>query len=99
MRAGILTCFFLLGGQEVREKVRGERRLTFSCSLRLEACSCSYSNRENGVDLPGTRAAERRGDDLGQKKAIRAGDEEALDEFSQPQRAAMLALSGDFGRR
>ena len=32
-------------------------------------------------------------------KAIRAGDEEALDEFSQPQRAAMLALSGDFGRR
>lgn len=32
-------------------------------------------------------------------KAIRAGDEEALDEFSQPQRAAMLALSSDFGRR
>jgi len=32
-------------------------------------------------------------------KAIRAGDEEALDEFSQPQRAAMLALSGDFARR
>jgi uncharacterized protein (DUF2336 family) len=32
-------------------------------------------------------------------KAIRAGDEEALDEFSQPQRAAMLALGGDFGRR
>lgn len=32
-------------------------------------------------------------------QAIRAGDEEALDEFSQPQRAAMLALSGDFGRR
>ena len=32
-------------------------------------------------------------------KAIRAGDEEALDEFSQPQRAAMLALAADFGRR
>ena len=32
-------------------------------------------------------------------KAIRAGDEEALDEFSQPQRAAMLALSADFSRR
>jgi uncharacterized protein (DUF2336 family) len=32
-------------------------------------------------------------------KAIRAGDDEALDEFSRPQRAAMLALSGDFGRR
>jgi len=32
-------------------------------------------------------------------KAIRAGDEEAIDEFSQPQRAAMLALGGDFGRR
>ena len=32
-------------------------------------------------------------------KAIRSGDEEALDEFSQPQRAAMLALSGDFARR
>jgi len=32
-------------------------------------------------------------------KAIRSGDEEALDEFSQPQRAAMLALSVDFGRR
>lgn len=31
--------------------------------------------------------------------AIRAGDEEALDDFSQPQRAAMLALGGDFGRR
>ena len=31
--------------------------------------------------------------------AIRSGDEEAIDEFSQPQRAAMLALSGDFGRR
>lgn len=31
--------------------------------------------------------------------AIRAGDEEALDEFSQPQRAAMLALGGDFARR
>jgi uncharacterized protein (DUF2336 family) len=32
-------------------------------------------------------------------KAIRAGDDDALDEFSRPQRAAMLALSGDFGRR
>lgn len=32
-------------------------------------------------------------------KAIRDGDEQALDEFSQPQRAAMLALSGDFRRR
>jgi uncharacterized protein (DUF2336 family) len=32
-------------------------------------------------------------------KAIRDGDEEAVDEFSQPQRAAMLALSGDFRRR
>lgn len=32
-------------------------------------------------------------------KAIREGDEQALDEFSQPQRAAMLALSGDFRRR
>lgn len=32
-------------------------------------------------------------------KAIRDGDEEALDEFSQPQRAAMLALSGDLRRR
>jgi len=32
-------------------------------------------------------------------KAIRDGDDEAIDEFSLPQRAAMLALSGDFGRR
>ena len=32
-------------------------------------------------------------------KAIRDGDEQALDDFSQPQRAAMLALSGDFRRR
>lgn len=29
-------------------------------------------------------------------KAIRAGDEQALDEFSAPQRAAMLALAEDF---
>lgn len=29
-------------------------------------------------------------------RAIRAGDEEALDEYSAPQRAAMLALSADF---
>lgn len=32
-------------------------------------------------------------------RAIRDGDEEALDEYSVPQRAAMLALSSDFGRR
>ncbi|MCF8503964.1 MAG: DUF2336 domain-containing protein [Caulobacter sp.] len=32
-------------------------------------------------------------------QAIRNGDEEALDEFSQPQRAAMLALGGDLRRR
>lgn len=32
-------------------------------------------------------------------KAIRDGDEDAVDEFSQPQRAAMLALSSDFRRR
>jgi len=31
-------------------------------------------------------------------KAIKDGDEEGLDEFSIPQRAAMLALSADFGR-
>jgi uncharacterized protein (DUF2336 family) len=31
-------------------------------------------------------------------KAIRDGDEEALDEYSVPQRAAMLALGRDFGR-
>lgn len=31
-------------------------------------------------------------------KAIRDGDEEAVDEFSAPQRAAMLALGRDFGR-
>jgi len=31
--------------------------------------------------------------------AIRSGDEEAIDDFSQPQRAAMLALSDDFARR
>lgn len=31
-------------------------------------------------------------------KAIRDGDEDAVDEFSQPQRAAMLALSADFRR-
>lgn len=31
-------------------------------------------------------------------KAIRDGDEQALDEYSVPQRIAMLALSGDFGR-
>jgi uncharacterized protein (DUF2336 family) len=31
-------------------------------------------------------------------KAIRDGDEEALDEYSVPQRTAMLALSRDFGR-
>jgi uncharacterized protein (DUF2336 family) len=32
-------------------------------------------------------------------RAIRDGDQRAVDEFSQPQRAAMLALSGDFARR
>ena len=32
-------------------------------------------------------------------QAIRDGDEATLDEFSQPQRAAMLALSGDLRRR
>jgi uncharacterized protein (DUF2336 family) len=31
-------------------------------------------------------------------RAIREGDESQLDEFSQPQRAAMLALARDFGR-
>ncbi len=31
-------------------------------------------------------------------RAIRAGDEDALDEYSVPQRAAMLALAQDFGR-
>ncbi|NEX94039.1 DUF2336 domain-containing protein [Caulobacter sp. 17J65-9] len=31
-------------------------------------------------------------------KAIREGDEDALDEYSVPQRAAMLALAEDFGR-
>ncbi|HJV42724.1 DUF2336 domain-containing protein [Caulobacter sp.] len=31
-------------------------------------------------------------------KAIREGDETAVDEYSAPQRAAMLALSRDFGR-
>jgi uncharacterized protein (DUF2336 family) len=31
-------------------------------------------------------------------KAIRDGDEQELDEYSVPQRAAMLTLSGDFGR-
>ena len=31
-------------------------------------------------------------------RAIREGDDSALDEFSQPQRAAMLALARDFGR-
>lgn len=31
-------------------------------------------------------------------KAIREGDEDALDEYSIPQKAAMLALSPDFGR-
>jgi uncharacterized protein (DUF2336 family) len=31
-------------------------------------------------------------------KAIREGDEDALDEYSVPQRAAMLALGRDFGR-
>ena len=29
-------------------------------------------------------------------RAIRAGDEDAVDEYSQPQRAAMLALASDF---
>ena len=32
-------------------------------------------------------------------RAIREGDDSALDEYSQPQRAAMLALAGDFGPR
>lgn len=32
-------------------------------------------------------------------RAIRDGDDEALDEYSVPQRAAMLALSNDFGPR
>ncbi len=31
-------------------------------------------------------------------KAIRDGDEAALDEYSAPERAAMMALSEDFGR-
>lgn len=32
-------------------------------------------------------------------RAIRDGDEEVIDEYSVPQRAAMLALSDDFGRK
>ncbi len=32
-------------------------------------------------------------------RAIREGDEQSLDPFSAPQRAAMLALGGDFGAR
>ncbi|MDP8917013.1 MAG: hypothetical protein M3M95_07425, partial [Pseudomonadota bacterium] len=31
-------------------------------------------------------------------KAIREGDTAVLDDFSVPQRAAMLALGGEFGR-
>ena len=31
-------------------------------------------------------------------KAIRDGDEDGVDEYSVPQRAAMLALSKEFGR-
>jgi len=31
-------------------------------------------------------------------QAIREGDMEALDEYSAPERAAMLALAEDFGR-
>ena len=31
-------------------------------------------------------------------KAIRDGEEQALDEYSVPQRVALLALSGDFNR-
>jgi uncharacterized protein (DUF2336 family) len=31
-------------------------------------------------------------------KAIREGDEEALDQYSAPERAAMMALAEDFGR-
>ena len=31
-------------------------------------------------------------------KAIREGDERALDEFSVPERTAMLTLSKEFGR-
>jgi uncharacterized protein (DUF2336 family) len=31
-------------------------------------------------------------------QAIREGDEDAVDEYSAPQRAAMLALAGDYGR-
>ena len=31
-------------------------------------------------------------------RAIREGDDSMLDEYSQPQRAAMLALARDFGR-
>ena len=31
-------------------------------------------------------------------KAIREGDEAALDEYSAPERAAMMALAEDFGR-
>ena len=31
-------------------------------------------------------------------RAIRAGDQDAVDEYSAPQRTAMLALSPDFGR-
>ncbi|MDP1007182.1 hypothetical protein, partial [Klebsiella pneumoniae] len=31
-------------------------------------------------------------------QAIRAGDDEQVDEYSAPERAAMLALAEDFGR-
>jgi uncharacterized protein (DUF2336 family) len=31
-------------------------------------------------------------------RAIRDGEEQALDEYSVPQRIALMALSGDFGR-
>ncbi len=31
-------------------------------------------------------------------KAIRDGDEEALDDYSTPERAAMMALAENFGR-
>jgi len=31
-------------------------------------------------------------------RAIQDGDGDGLDEYSEPQRTAMLALAGDFGR-
>ena len=71
---------------------------------RITNVQCIVGAAERVVSsLPGPFHAAildppRRGCHPALMKAIREGDEEALDQYSAPERAAMMALAEDFGR-